>query len=299
MKTLIIDDSPDALAVAKARLAKENLDILSAGGGAEGLETARRERPDLILLDLDMPGMSGFDVCRALKADAELCMTPVIFLTGSGCQADKVKGLDLGAVDYVTKPFDGVELQARVRVALRTKHLQDLLVKYAQVDPLTELWNRRALEERLRHEWARVLRYGSSLAFVMVDLDHFKLVNDTYGHPAGDQVLRDVATILAGECRDTDVPARYGGEEFTIVLPSHRVPGAAVLAERCRWKIEDARVHASGAEIRVTASFGVADSDGYASCEEMIEAADKALYRAKQDGRNRVAMASCIKVATT
>ncbi len=144
MKILVIDDSPDALAVAKARLARENLDVLCAGGGVEGLQIARRERPDVILLDLDMPDMSGFEVCRRLKADAELCMIPVIFLSGSGSLSDKVKGLDLGAVDYVTKPFDGVELQARVRAALRTKRLQDLLTKYAQIDPVTELWNRRA-----------------------------------------------------------------------------------------------------------------------------------------------------------
>jgi diguanylate cyclase (GGDEF)-like protein len=291
MKTLIIDDCPDALAVAKARLAKENLDVLCAGGGKEGLELARRERPDLILLDLDMPDMSGFDVCRALKADAELCMIPVIILSVSGRLADKVKGLDLGAVDYVTKPFDGVELQARVRAALRTKHLQDLLAKYAQVDPLTELWNRRALEKHLRQEWARTRRYGGSFAVIMADLDHFKLVNDTYGHPAGDQVLREVAAILAGECRRSDLPARYGGEEFVIILPTHHAQGAMVMAERCRRKIQEARIHARGAEIRVTASFGVADSDGHASCEEVIQDVDKALYQAKQAGRNRVEMA--------
>ena len=299
MKTLIIDDCPDALAVAKARLAKENLDVLCAGGGKEGLEMARRERPDLILLDLDMPDMSGFDVCRALKADAELCMIPVIILSVSGCQADKVKGLDLGAVDYVTKPFDGVELQARVRAALRTKHLQDLLAKYAQVDPLTELWNRRALEEHLRQEWARIRRYGGSFAVIMADLDNFKIVNDTYGHPAGDQVLREVAAILAGECRRSDLSARYGGEEFVIILPTHHAQDAMVIADRCRRKIQEARIHACGAEIRLTASFGVADSDDHASCEEVIHDADKALYQAKQAGRNRVEMASRIKAFTT
>ena len=292
MRILIIDDSPDALAVAKARLAKENLSISCAGGGRQGLETARREHPDLILLDLDMPDMSGFDVCRALKEDAELCMIPVIFLTGSGCLADKVRGLDMGAVDYVTKPFDGFELQARVRAALRTKHLQDLLTKYAQVDPLTELWNRRALEERLRQEWARIRRYGGNFAVIMADLDHFKLVNDTYGHPVGDQVLRDVAAILTGESRSSDLPARYGGEEFAVILPTHHAQDAAVMANRCRQKIEEACIHASGAEIRVTASFGVADSDDRASCEEVIDDADKALYQAKQAGRNRVEIMS-------
>jgi len=288
MKTLIIDDSPDALVVAKARLVKENLDVICAGGGKEGLKLANQERPDLILLDLDMPDMSGFEVCRQLKADAELCMIPVIFLTGSGSLADKVRGLDLGAVDYVTKPFDGIELQARVRAALRTKHLQDLLTKYAQIDPLTELWNRRALEERLRQEWARIQRHGGSFAVIMADVDHFKLVNDTHGHPAGDQVLRELAAILAGECRESDLPARYGGEEFAVLLPTIHAPEAVVMADRCRRKIEEACTRACGAEIRVTASFGVADSEGCASGEEVIQDADKALYQAKHAGRNRV-----------
>lgn len=292
MKTLIIDDSPDALAVAKARLAKENLDIVCAGGGREGLDTARRERPDLILLDLDMPDMSGFEVCRALKADPALCMIPVIFLTGSGSVADKVKGLDLGAVDYVTKPFDVIELKARVRAALRTKHLQDLLAKYAHVDPLTELWNRRALEDRLHEEWARIQRYGGNLALIMADLDHFKDVNDTYGHPAGDQVLRDTAAILVGQCRESDLPARYGGEEFVVVLPAHCAQDATVLAERCRRKIEAARIRSGGTEIRVTASFGVADSVGLSAPEDLVRAADGALYLAKSDGRNCVRPAS-------
>lgn len=288
MKILIIDDSPDALAVAKARLAKENASIFCAGGGKEGLETARREHPDLILLDLDMPDMSGFDVCQALKSDAEQCMIPVIFLTGSGCLADKVKGLDMGAVDYVTKPFDAIELQARVRAALRTKRLQDLLAKYAQVDPLTELGNRRALEERWRQEWTRTQRYGGSFAIIMADLDHFKFINDTYGHPAGDQVLREVAAILAGECRTSDLPGRFGGDEFVVILPAQHALDAAGLAGRCRRKIERTCIHASDSEIRVTASFGVADSSDHASCEEIIQDADKALYQAKQAGCNRV-----------
>ena len=160
MKILIIDDSADALAVAKTRLAHEGHEILCAGGGREGLETAGRETPDLILLDVDMPDMNGFEVCRRLKENTATFSTPVIFLSGSGGIDDKVKGLDLGAADFVTKPFDAYELRARVRAVLRTKHLQDLLRECALIDPLTELPNRRALDERLRQEWARLLRHG-------------------------------------------------------------------------------------------------------------------------------------------
>jgi DNA-binding response OmpR family regulator len=137
MRVLIIDDSAVSLAMARAHLTKDDLVVLCAKSGAEGLEVASREKPDLVLLDMDMPDMSGLEVCRELKSRSELCMIPVIFLSGSSCLADKVKGLDMGAVDYVTKPFDGAELRARVRAALRTKHLQDLLSQYAQIDPLT------------------------------------------------------------------------------------------------------------------------------------------------------------------
>ena len=227
MKVLIVDDSAEALAIAKARLAKEGLDVVCAGGGRAGLEAAERERPDLILLDLDMPDMSGFEVCRALKANTDLCMIPVIFLSGSGTDDDKVVGLDLGAVDYVTKPFDVFELRARVRAALRTKRLQDLLIHFGQVDPLTELNNRRVLMERLREEWARIQRHSGSLAFIMADIDHFKRINDAHGHPQGDRVLCEVAKAIASECRQSDIPGRYGGEEFAVVCVESDAESAA------------------------------------------------------------------------
>ena len=242
MKLLIIDDSPDALEVAKTRLAKENLDILCAEGGIAGLEIARREKPDLILLDLEMPDMCGFDVCRALKADAELCMIPVLFLTGSATAEDKVRGLDLGAVDYVTKPFDAFELCARVRAALRTKHLQDLLIEHAHIDPLTGLPNRRALMERLQREWARIQRHKGRLSCIMADIDHFKRVNDVYGHHMGDKMLQEVAQAIGRQCREMDLPARYGGEEFVVVVPDETAAGAACLAERCRQEVAKVRV---------------------------------------------------------
>ena len=288
MKVLIIDDSPDAMAIAKARLAKEGLDIVAADGGRSGLDAARREKPDLVLLDLDMPDLSGFEVCRTLKADPDLCMIPVIFLSASGGPEDKVKGLDLGAVDYVTKPFDAFELRARVRAALRAKRFQDLLIEYAHIDPLTGLPNRRALMQRLAEEWERIRRHGGSLAFIMADIDHFKRVNDTHGHGVGDRVLQEVARAIAQECRAVDVPARHGGEEFAVLLPEETESAAVVLAERCRRRIEERRLDASGQSVRVTASFGAADSTSAASPEEMVERADKALYAAKSAGRNAV-----------
>jgi diguanylate cyclase (GGDEF)-like protein len=292
MKTLIIDDSPDAQAVARARLSKENTEIICAGGGREGLELARAERPDLVLLDLDMPDMSGFEVCLALKRDPALWMIPVIFLTGSGDMASKVKGLDMGAVDYVTKPFDAVELRARVRAALRTKRLQDLLATCAKIDPLTELGNRRALDEGLHQEWHRVQRYGGCFGFMMADLDHFKRINDTYGHACGDQVLREVASVLARHCRASDLVTRYGGEEFAVLLPAQDVGQCRQLAERCRQQIASTAILTANTSVPVTASFGVADSEGCQAPQDVLSAADAALYQAKQAGRNRVSVAA-------
>ena len=286
-KVLIVDDSPDALALAKARLGKEGLELICADGGRAGLETASREKPDLILLDVDMPDLSGFDVCRSLKANDELCMIPIIFLSGSGGPEDKVKGLNLGAVDYVTKPFDAFELRARVNAALRTKHMQDLLIEHARIDPLTGLTNRRGLMERLRQEWSRIQRYGGVLSFIMGDVDHFKRLNDTYGHTTGDRALCEIAGAIAGQCRETDLPVRYGGEEFAIVVPDEAA-GAARLAERCRQAIENIRLNIGPETARMTASFGVVDAADADSPETMIQQADEALYRAKDAGRNRV-----------
>ncbi len=288
MKVLIIDDNPESVAVAKARLARENVEICSELGGAAGLAAARREQPDLILLDVDMPDLSGFDVCRAMKSEPELCMIPVLFLSGSTNVEDKVKGLDLGAVDYVTKPFDAFELRARVRAALRTKHLQDLLVEHAQVDPLTGLPNRRALTERLHSEWARIQRHDGNLSFIMADVDHFKQINDTYGHTLGDAVLQKIAQTICQECRQMDLPSRYGGDEFAILVPDEDAQCAANLADRCRQRIEENGVPAGQETVRATATMGVADARGASSPEALIQQADIALYQAKLAGRNRV-----------
>lgn len=287
MRVAIIDDSKESAAVAQARLAKEGLEMLWADSGRAGLELVRREKPDLVLLDIDMPDMSGFDVCRALKQDAELCMTPVIFLTGSDDTDSKIRGLDLGAVDYVTKPFNAFELRARVRAAIRTKRLQDLLMAYSHIDPLTELFNRRALMERLHQEWARYERHGAPLSIILADLDHFKTVNDRFGHSVGDRLLQEVAKVFAEGCRKSDTPARQGGEEFAILVPEEDARGAADLAERFRKKVAEVRVDADGTTVQTTASFGVADATGLSCVADFLDRADDALYRAKANGRNR------------
>jgi len=294
-RLLLVDDDVESLAVARARLADDEIEISCATGGRAGLEAAKSQNPDLILLDLDMPDMTGFDVCRILKADPELCMIPVLFLSGSATSGDKVRGLDLGAVDYITKPFDDFELRARVRAAIRTKQLQDLLIEHAHIDPLTGLPNRRALMDRLQMEWARKQRHGGELSFIMADIDYFKRVNDTYGHSIGDKVLQEVARTLARQCRESDLPARYGGEEFAVVVPDEAVSGAVHLAERCRREIEKVNLPAKGEPICPTATFGVADAVGVPSAELLVDGADQALYRAKAAGRNRVAASRSAK----
>jgi two-component system, cell cycle response regulator len=285
---LIIDDDVESLAIAEARLAQEQVEIHCAAGGKEGLAMARSLQPDLILLDIDMPGMSGFEVCKALKADPELCMIPVLFLSGSGGPESKVRGLDLGAVDFVTKPFDTFELRARVRAALRTKQLQDLLVERAHIDPLTGLPNRRALMERLQIEWARRQRHDGFLSFIMVDIDHFKRVNDEHGHLVGDQCLQEIARRIQHECRQSDLPARYAGDEFAVVVPDEPGEMAGRLAERCRAEIESLELAVRTQAVKTTASFGVAGAGKLPDPAALIDAADRALYQAKQQGRNRV-----------
>lgn len=288
MRVLIVDDSPQAIAVARARLAREGLEVAWAQDGRSGIDAARADGPDLILLDVDMPGLSGFETCQALKEDPELAMIPVIFVTGSRDSKDKVKGLDLGAVDYVTKPFDPFELRARVRAALRTKRLQDMLIEHAQLDPLTELPNRRALQSRLEQEWQRRERYGGALGVIMTDLDRFKSVNDRHGHQAGDRVLQAFAATIRGQCRQSDLPARYGGEEFAILCPQQDLAGTSALAERCREATERMRVAVEKKTLEVTASFGVATAEGASDPDALVAAADEALYAAKEAGRNRV-----------
>ncbi|MCE5326175.1 MAG: diguanylate cyclase [Planctomycetaceae bacterium] len=291
MKVLIIDDSAEALLLAKARLAQESLEVICANSGREGLDTAAAEMPDLILLDVDMPDMSGFTVCQMLQQSPTLCMVPVIFLSGSQDARDKVRGLDLGAVDYVTKPFDAFELRARVRAALRTKRLQDLLLTCTQIDPLTELGNRRALDAGLQQEWSRAERTGTPLALVMVDIDLFKRVNDHFGHHGGDDVLARVASILRNQCRQCDRVFRYGGEEFVLLLPGESAASAANVADRCRRAIAQWPVKTVKGVVEVTASFGTADSRQASCSQELIDLADAAMYNAKRQGRNCVCLA--------
>ncbi|MFQ5654086.1 MAG: diguanylate cyclase [Planctomycetota bacterium] len=294
---LVIDDSKDIHLLLEARLQREGVELHCALDPREGLGMARSLEPDLILLDVVMPRLSGFDLCRMLKDDPRTSPIPVIFLSASSEPVDRALGLDLGAMDFVAKPFDPVELRARVRSALRVKRYQDLLRERACIDALTGLWNREQFSGRMGENLGLLKRHGRTFAVVLMDIDHFKSINDTYGHLFGDRVLEGVGELLRDLVRTEDVPCRYGGEEIAIILGDTGEEGAAALAERTRAGLESMEFHFRMEVPTVTASFGVADTSvaadpGSVDEKGLVAAADEALYAAKAAGRNRVMRAS-------
>ena len=297
---LIADDDPDSVEMMSATLASEGYGVLTACDGREAVSQALMHLPDVVLMDLDMPGMDGLDAARALKEDERTANIPVIFVTASSVIEHKLRALREGANDYLTKPFHRLELLGRVNVAVRLKLLQDALrernrqlTEMVLLDGLTGLCNRRHLMERLSEEVLRAQRYRLPLSCLMLDLDHFKRVNDTYGHQAGDAVLRQFAGILRASARNVDVLGRYGGEEFTIVLPQTGPEGARTLAERIRQRVADTAFDIGGQTISCTTSVGVAAAPegDIPATDWLIARADEALYRAKAAGRNQVVLA--------
>ncbi len=288
-KVLLIDDLKIVHQLLQIKMASEPIEWYSAFDGTTGLEVANKIAMDLILLDVNLPNEDGLEVCRKLKSNPATAGVPVIFLSGESATDDKVKGFNLGAVDYITKPFDTAELVARIRVALRTKELFDLLSQRALLDGLTRLHNRAYLDERLAAEVAHALRLNQTFSCVMVDIDKFKALNDTYGHPFGDQVLRTIGRMIGQGCRAEDISCRYGGEEFAILTPTVGAAGAAVLAERLRQQIAAESFRHEDVLVKVTCSFGIAEFDP-AEPHVLVSQADKALYRAKRAGGNRTHM---------
>lgn len=289
---LVIDDSPDVHRLLKARLRHEELELRAATSGKAGLAAAREGNPAIILLDLDMPDMDGFEVLRHLKNEPDTVHIPVIVLSGLQSAQDKVTAFDLGAVDYITKPFNLTELRVRVRSALRLHRLLQMLSQRAHIDGLTGLWNRAHFDTRWIDEVSGCQRHGRPLSLAMLDVDHFKSVNDTYGHPAGDAVLQGMAKVIQRECRQEDIACRYGGEEFAMIMPDTAPPDALVVCDRMRAALADI-AWPRHPERSITVSFGLAGSrgGGRLSASEWLEATDRCLYTAKTGGRNRIIMA--------
>jgi diguanylate cyclase (GGDEF)-like protein/putative nucleotidyltransferase with HDIG domain len=285
-RILVIDDSAADIILLKKHLQRMGLDVLSAEDGLQGMETALAEHPDVILLDIMMPGIDGFEVCKRLKADTVTSAIPVVFVSAKDQSCDKIAGLNVGATDYITKPYDGGELKARIESVLRNLELQEQLSTLAVTDELTGLGNRRYFFDILEREMFKARMEGSCLSLMMLDSDHFKKVNDTYGHIAGDDVLKQMGKILKENVSSPHIPARYGGGEFAVLMPQTAHLQAVKTAEGLRQKIDQWQWKIDGEVISVTVSIGLAYSESYDS-RELIARADKALRAAKKQGRNR------------
>jgi diguanylate cyclase (GGDEF)-like protein len=294
---LVADDSMVVRAVLRRQLEADGHTVVEATDGEEAIAACRAFRPDVVLLDVEMPVLDGHATLERLKGDPDLCDIPVVFLTGRVDTADVVTGLRLGAHDYLRKPFEANELVARVSAALRTKALQDELRtrnaeldRVSRIDMLTGIFNRRHLDEHLRRVISSARRHGRSIGLLLIDIDHFKEVNDRYGHLAGDAVLKDVAQRLRAAMRTEDSLGRWGGEEFLGVLTDTPAASIGILAERMRKAVASAPfVVDEGREIPITVSIG--HTDGTEDAEVLVHRADDALYAAKGAGRNRVAAA--------
>lgn len=308
-KILIIDDIPANIQIMHAVL-RDDYTVFFATSGRDGIRMAQKELPDLILLDIMMPDMDGYEVCAKIKADPLTRQIPVIFITAMSNVEDEAKGLELGAIDYITKPFSPPIVNARVKNHLELKRHRDILAKLtgelenknrelnllAREDALTGLANRRYFDEVLETEIKRAGRSRQLLSLVLCDVDFFKSYNDHYGHVAGDRCLQTIGQLLLRTFkRASDLPARYGGEEFAVILPDTPPGNAGLLIEKLRRAmIEQAIPHPSSVSAFVTLSFGVVEAHpiGERNAAWYINEADKALYRAKENGRNQVAMAS-------
>lgn len=285
---LVIDDSPAIHRLLAVKLRDEGLEFIAALGGTEGIEIAKNQRPSLILCDQNMPDMNGLDVVRALKSDPETMDIPVIMLSGEAATELKVKSFELGAMDFVPKPFDAAELRARIQSALRIDSLMKMLAQRAQIDGLTGLWNRARFNDALAAEVNQAERSGQTLSLALCDLDHFKKLNDTFGHQAGDAALVTFANKLQTAMRSYDVACRYGGEEFAVILPGTEGDAAYMVCDRIRTGIE-ATSWSKYPGMAVTVSFGLTTCglEGNAP-EQWVAAADQMLYAAKENGRNRI-----------
>lgn len=291
---LVADDSLLIRAVVRSNLEEEGYRVIEADDGPVALDQCRTQRPDVVLLDVEMPGMDGYQVLRELKTDPELKNTPVVFLTSRSSMGDIVAALRGGAHDYLKKPFEPAELLARVGSAVHVKQLQDELGernaelnRMSRTDSLTGLYNRRHLDEALSRETNSAQRHHDWMSVVLFDIDHFKLVNDNYGHPAGDLVLVEFARRLTNGLRAGDIAGRWGGEEFLLILPRTDMAGARQVAERIRTVTALTPIIAGDESIKVTVSGGCATGPT-PEPGDLVQAADTRLYQAKVEGRNRI-----------
>jgi diguanylate cyclase (GGDEF)-like protein len=290
-RILVVDDAMENIQILHAALQDEH-EVLFAMDGPRALEIARSQQPDLILLDAVMPGMDGYAVCRALFAAPETADIPVVFVTALKSPEDETRALGAGAADFISKPVNAAVVRARVRTQLTVKRQRDALRALILTDALTGVANRRAFDERLAMEWRRCGRAQLPVSLLMVDIDHFKLYNDHYGHPAGDATLVQVARAMRRAAgRSQDLVARYGGEEFAILLPQLEEPGAVAVARRMMHELEMLDIPHAGSptSLRLTVSIGISSMvpGEHSQPADLVQVADALLYQAKAGGRNR------------
>ncbi len=299
MRILIAEDDFTSRSILVAILKKWSYELLVTKDGLAAWEAlSSPDAPRLALLDWDMPGLNGLEVCRRIREKETPNPPYIILLTGRGEKGDIVRGLETGANDYVAKPYDSAELQARIRVGERMLEMQDKLLeardameRLAMHDPLTGVFNRRAILDRLAQEISRAKRDGAALSIGMFDLDHFKKINDAFGHQAGDDVLVAFVERVQAGLRGHDCVGRYGGEEFLVIAPGSEGRTDEGLYERLGAAVAGAPIPTKEGEVSLTVSIGVASGKGCGTVDELLAAADAALYEAKASGRNRVAFA--------
>ena len=288
MSVMIVDDTRPNVLVLQQALNSIGYNISVAFDGEMALDLIPKTKPDLILLDVMMPGANGFEVCKLLKKDPTVKDIPVIFITAMGMPKDVLEGFEAGAVDYITKPFNLQEVCARVKTHLTLSAAIKKLIQDSETDSLTGLFNRRTFMKKVENEAMRFKRNKKPFSLLFADIDFFKKINDTYGHAAGDEILIYISNILNTEKREIDQVARWGGEEFLILLPETNLEGAILQGNKVRELISAKPIIHEGQEIQITMSFGVSEYSKDTNIEKTIDQADQRLYLAKNSGRNKV-----------
>lgn len=294
LTVLVIEDHPDQRDLLAIVLQREGYRVVTAANGLEALEKLEHENVQIALSDIMMPKMDGFELINRIRNNPALRNIYLILITARIQEGDRVRGLDLGADDYITKPFSFSELLARVRVGSRVVQYQQHLEYQTQVDSLTGLFNRRAFEKKVQEEFERATRYHNPLALMILDIDNFKTINDTYGHHGGDAALVKISETLRQKTRQSDFPSRYGGEEFVLVLPETDQDSALQVAGKIHEEIRSCTFGTPERPFALTVSIGLASTSSkhYSDWRQMLDDADQALYVAKNSGKDRVEVAA-------
>lgn len=303
-KVLVVEDSKEQRRQLVELLEARGYEVSAVAGGVEALKAIKTSPPDVVILDVVLDDLDGYSVCRWLRLSETLKDIVVIMLTVRAEVKERIEGLHVGADDYVPKPYDPGELEARIYAALRSRNMKRELrqrnaelegmlsrtEQLAMTDAVTGIFNRRRFQDVLKREWATARRYKHPLSCVLVDVDHFKKVNDSHGHAAGDETLRRVAELISGSIREVDVCARYGGDEFALLLPHTPLDKGTLVMERLRQKLVATRSSWGEGSAGISLSVGISSTEDASlrNADELLEAADRALYEAKRQGRDRV-----------